>query len=250
MANADNNMHIFQDQAEVADALASLTMKAAEQAIEERGSFTVALAGGSLIKLLGGLKGKNEIDWDNWHVFWVDERCVPHDDPESNYGGALQALLSDVPIPASQLYAIKESLCQKNEGAAQPCAAEYDARLKGLSRSILPTKDGLPIFDLLLLGFGPDGHICSLFPEHPLLKVTEPWILPISDSPKPPPERITFSMPVVNAAKKKCFTAIGEGKAEMAATIIKSAGDDPKIPASYVKGDVAWLMDAAGASLL
>ena len=250
MANADNNMHIFQDQAEVADALASLTMKAAEQAIEERGSFTVALAGGSLIKLLGGLKGKNGIDWDNWHVFWVDERCVPHDDPESNYGGALQALLSDVPIPASQLYAIKESLCQKNEGAAQPCAADYDARLKGLSRSILPTKDGLPIFDLLLLGFGPDGHICSLFPEHPLLKVTEPWILPISDSPKPPPERITFSMPVVNAAKKKCFTAIGEGKAEMAATIIKSAGDDPKIPASYVKGDVAWLMDAAGASLL
>lgn len=250
MANADNNMHIFQDQAEVADALASLTMKAAEQAIEERGSFTVALAGGSLIKLLGGLKGKNEIDWDNWHVFWVDERCVPHDDPESNYGGALQALLSDVPIPASQLYAIKESLCQKNEGAAQPCAAEYDARLKGLSSSILPTKDGLPIFDLLLLGFGPDGHICSLFPEHPLLKVTEPWILPISNSPKPPPERITFSMPVVNAAKKKCFTAIGEGKAEMAATIIKSAGDDPKIPASYVKGDVAWLMDAAGASLL
>ena len=98
MANADNNMHIFQDQAEVADALASLTMKAAEQAIEERGSFTVALAGGSLIKLLGGLKGKNGIDWDNWHVFWVDERCVPHDDPESNYGGALQALLSDVPI--------------------------------------------------------------------------------------------------------------------------------------------------------
>ena len=64
MANADNNMHIFQDQAEVADALASLTMKAAEQAIEERGSFTVALAGGSLIKLLGGLKGKNGIDWD------------------------------------------------------------------------------------------------------------------------------------------------------------------------------------------
>ena len=155
-----------------------------------------------------------------------------------------------MPIPASQLYAIDESLCQKNDDAAQPCAAEYDARLKGLSSSVLPTKDGLPIFDLLLLGFGPDGHICSLFPGHPLLKVTEPWILPISDSPKPPPERITFSMPVVNAAKKKCFTAIGEGKAEMAATIIKSAGDDPNIPASFVKGDVAWLMDAAGASLL
>jgi|EP00927_Polykrikos_kofoidii_P049487 6-phosphogluconolactonase len=250
MARVDTSPQIFPEQAQVANALASLTLQCAAQAIEERGSFTVALAGGSLIKLLGGLKGKAEVDWANWHVFWVDERCVPHDDPESNYGGAMKALLADVPIPASQLYAIEESLCQSNEGAAEPCAAEYDARLKGLSSAVLPVNDGLPVFDLLLLGFGPDGHICSLFPEHPLLKVTEPWILPIADSPKPPPERITFSLPVVNAARKKCFTAIGEGKAEMAAKIIKSPGDESSIPASFVKGDVVWLMDALGASLL
>ena len=88
-------MQTYQKDSEVADALASLTIKAAEKAISERGSFTVALAGGSLVKLLGGLKGKTDVDWKNWHVFWVDERCVPHDDAESNYGGAMKALLGE-----------------------------------------------------------------------------------------------------------------------------------------------------------
>ena len=244
---------IFPESSQVADALADLTMKAAEEAIKERGSFAVAVAGGSLINLLGGLKGKQDVDWSNWHVFWVDERCVPHSDTDSNFGGAVKALLGEVPIPSTQLYAIDETLCPQNAGAAKACAEEYDAKLKSLSREILPVSGaGLPVFDLLLLGFGPDGHICSLFPDHALLSVTDPWILPISDSPKPPPERITFSLPVVNAAKSKCFIAVGEGKAEMAATIIKksSSGGDSSVPASLVTGDVVWLMDEAAASKL
>lgn len=73
------DIQVFPEQSQVADALANLTIQAAERAIGERGTFTVALAGGSLIKLLSGLKGKSEIDWENWHVFWVDERCVPHE---------------------------------------------------------------------------------------------------------------------------------------------------------------------------
>jgi|TARA_B110000967_G_C18901897_1_gene576347 6-phosphogluconolactonase len=250
---SSNDPQIFPDVGGVSAALADLTMRAAQKAIEERGSFAVAVAGGSLINLLGGLKDKQEVDWSNWHVFWVDERCVPHGDPDSNFGGAVKALLGEVPIPAAQLYAIDESLCPTNAGAAKACAEEYDARLKSLSHEILPVSDaGLPVFDLLLLGFGPDGHMCSLFPDHALLSVTEPWILPISDSPKPPPERITFSLPVVNAAKLKCFTAVGEGKAEMAATIIEksSSNGDSFIPASLVKGDIVWLMDEAGASKL
>ena len=78
-ASMDTGVQIFPEQREVEGALANLTVQAAEQAISERGSFTVAVAGGSLIKLLGSLKGKSEIDWNNWHVFWVDERCVPHE---------------------------------------------------------------------------------------------------------------------------------------------------------------------------
>lgn len=251
-SNADGPK-IFHESSQVADALADFTMKSAEEAIKERGSFAVAVAGGSLINLLGGLKDKQDVDWGNWHVFWVDERCVPHSDVDSNFGGAVKALLGEVPIPSTQLYAIDETLCPQNDGAAKACAEEYDARLRSLSREILPVSGArLPVFDLLLLGFGPDGHICSLFPDHALLSVMDPWILPISDSPKPPPERITFSLPVVNAAKSKCFIAVGEGKAEMAATIIKksSSGGDSSVPASLVTGDVVWLMDEAAASKL
>ena len=252
MASAKGDVEIFSQPEEVAGALAGLTLRAADAAIKERGSFAVAIAGGSLVKLLGGLKGKEDVDWKSWHIFWVDERCVPHSDPESNYGGAMKALLCDVPIPPENIYAIDESLCPTNTGAADGCAKEYDSRLKALNRNVLPTNEaGLPVFDLLLLGFGPDGHICSLFPDHPLLDITEPWILPIADSPKPPPERITFSLPVVNASKMKCFTAVGEGKAEMTAKILTSAeGGESFVPASLVNGNVVWLVDEAGASKL
>eukprot|EP00854_Cymbomonas_tetramitiformis_P034523 gene34523-biopygen32572 len=206
-------LKVFPSSEEAAAALANFTTTAADKAIASRGSFTVALAGGSLVKMLQGIKSVAGVEWDKWHVFWVDERCVPHNefasDPESNYAGAEAALLKDVPIPKSQIYAIDESLCQTADSSAAEAAKEYETRLKGLPSDVLPIEDGLPVFDLLLLGFGPDGHICSLFPGHPLLKVEGPWILSIEDSPKPPPKRITFSLPVVNAADQKCFVACG-----------------------------------------
>mmetsp|Transcript_32588 Transcript_32588/g.45213 ORF Transcript_32588/g.45213 Transcript_32588/m.45213 type:complete len:301 (+) Transcript_32588:51-953(+) len=246
-------LNILPDSSSAADALASLTAQAAAEAIESKGSFTVAVAGGSLINLLGGLKKSEGVQWDKWHVAWVDERCVPHSDPESNYGGALKSLLHDVPIPPSQIYAIDDSLYDKNEGAADPAAAAYDATLRGLPASVLPrTSTGLPVFDLLLLGFGPDGHICSLFPHHALLdhQDSTPWVLPIKNSPKSPPERVTFSLPVVNAAKKCVFVAVGEGKSEMASVILETAAKDGSIPAAMVQGNVEWIMDSAAASKL
>jgi len=237
----------------VSKAIAELTAESARTAIEKRGHFAMGLAGGSLIKMLSGLKDeKNNIEWDKWHVFWVDERCVPLDDPESNFGGAYEALFKDVPIPRENLHAIDDSLYTTNKGASEKSAEAYDKELKSLSEAILPRGDGgLPIFDLLLLGFGPDGHICSLFPNHSLVKVNdERWILPIADSPKPPPERITFSMPVVNMAKRKVFAAVGEGKAEMAKHILEDANKtDGSIPAAMVE-DAEWLFDQAGSSKL
>lgn len=223
--------------------------RASTRAIASRGTFSIALAGGSLVAMLGALRAATEADFARWRVFWVDERCVKWDDAESNFGGAKRVLFDQVPVPASSLYAIDETLCEKNEGAAEPCAREYEARLRALTPDVIEVDgDGFPVFDMLLLGFGPDGHICSLFPHHALLRETVGWILPIADSPKPPPERVTFSLPVVNAAREKVFVAVGAGKAEMTARILEEAPQDGSVPAALVKGNVHWIVDEAAAS--
>lgn len=237
-----------------AETLATLVREMSAEAIAKRGTFSVALAGGSLVKMLRGLAAgdSDAVSWKDWRVFWVDERCVGHDDEESNYGGAMRTLFRDVAIPRENLFAIDETLCPTNAGSAKRCAEAYEKDLRGVVErgEIELNADGLPVFDALLLGFGPDGHICSLFPNHELLGRSDAWILPIADSPKPPPERITFSLPVVNAARTKVFVAVGEGKADMTARILQDAPQDGSIPAALVKGDVRWIMDKAASQKL
>ena len=232
------------------EALADAVERASREAIERRGTFAVALAGGSLANALGALRGETRrVEWDKWRVFWVDERCVKWESEESNFGGAMRALFGDVGVRRERLYAVDETLCERNEGAAKPCAEAYERDLRALTPDVIElNEDGLPVFDMLLLGFGPDGHICSLFPNHALLRETEGWILPIADSPKPPPERVTFSLPVVNAARAKVFVASGAGKAEMTARILEEAPQDGSVPAALVTGDVRWIVDDAAAS--
>ena len=108
--------------------------------------------------------------------------------------------------------------------------------------------EGPPVMDCVLLGMGPDGHTCSLFPGHGLLKEQEKWVASIEDSPKPPPCRITLTMPVLQAARKVCFVSTGEGKADMLKRIV--AGDE-SIPCATVQPDKAeWYVDTAAASKL
>lgn len=123
---------------------------------------------------------------------------------------AAVAALLQVAIPAANVHAIHEGL--PVEGAA----VNYEGRLLGLPTAVLPRdSEGLPIFDLVLLGLGPDGHVASLFPNTAQTAATKGWVLPVSNSPKPPPERITMTMPVINAAKEVMFVALGESKAEV-----------------------------------
>lgn len=227
--------------------------RAEAEAIARKGSFTIAIAGGSLVKMLGAMADMPEVQWNKWYVGWVDERCLPHSDPESNYGGAQEAWLSKVSIPEAQLFPINADLTPGGGGmeVAAKAAEDMDARLKAIPETVLPRNDaGLPIWDMLLLGFGPDGHICSLFPGHPLLDDTsDRWILPIADSPKPPPERVTFSLNVVNAANQVMLIGTGDAKAGVLSAVFKL---EVELPCGKAKGAAPgapiWVVDKPAAA--
>lgn len=154
-----------------------------------------------------------------------------------------------VPIPSEQVYAIDDTL------SVEAAAEDYENRIRELTKTgVVPmSEDGYPRFDLLLLGMGPDGHCCSLFPHHPLLFVKDKWVAPITDSPKPPPERITLTLPVVQAAANVFFVANGAGKADMLAKVFGEElqlGELPSQSARPRNGRLIWFTDKAATAKL
>lgn len=228
-----------------AEALAEKVLSTAEAAIAARGAFTLVLSGGSLVNALEGLAGKSA-EWDKWHVFWVDERVVPHNHPDSNFLGAKEAFLSGVPIPEENIHPIVEGL------TAEEAAKQYEGMLLGLERNVLPKlENGFPVFDLILLGVGPDGHVASLFPNKIQTAAKEGWVLHIDNSPKPPPSRITLSMPVINNAAHVSIVALGEGKSEIVQRCLEHQTLPGALPAQMVRpptGELTWMLDAGSAS--
>eukprot|EP00271_Cylindrocystis_brebissonii_P001030 TRINITY_DN11276_c0_g1_i1.p1 TRINITY_DN11276_c0_g1~~TRINITY_DN11276_c0_g1_i1.p1 ORF type:complete len:332 (-),score=56.49 TRINITY_DN11276_c0_g1_i1:621-1616(-) len=246
---------VYSDSKALASGLGQFLKAAADEAVAARNAFTLVLSGGSLVKILGAVAAEpetfKEIDWQRWHVFWADERVVPLDHPDSNYKGALDEFLSKVPIPSGQIHAINEKL------ATEAAAAEYETTLRDLvTAKVLATSSGAvayPRFDVILLGMGPDGHCASLFPGHPLLQEKSKWVAPIFDSPKPPPERITLTYPVINAAANVAFVATGAGKAEQLKTIFGAPVTPGSLPAQDVypeNGKLVWIVDRPAAASL
>lgn len=239
-------LHILPTPGVLAEQVAIIVADLSAQAIADHGRFSVAISGGSMPKVLGaGLATepqRSRIDWTAWHVFWADERCVSLDHKESNYLGAKHYFLDYVPIPASQIYTLDASL------APAAAARAYQANLA----AVLPTTPaGWPRLDLILLGMGGDGHTASLFPGHSLLDEQERWVAPIFDSPKPPPERITLTLPVINQAATVAFIAAGAGKADALAQVF--APTDEPLPAAQVQpndGELHWFIDEEAAANL
>jgi 6-phosphogluconolactonase len=233
-----------------ATGLVRMLSEAAAAAIKAKGSFTLVLSGGSLVNSLAALADAKGAEFDKWWVFWVDERNVPLDDADSNYLGASDAFLSKVPIPAAQVVALQPGL------PVRQAAAAYEGRLLALPPSVLPrTADARPVFDAVLLGVGPDGHVASLFPNAPETAVTDAqaWVLPVDNSPKPPPQRITMTLPVINAAKDVIVVALGEGKAEIVQRVLEVQSLPGALPAQLVRpnpGALRWVLDAAAAAEL
>ncbi|KAI5073821.1 hypothetical protein GOP47_0011834, partial [Adiantum capillus-veneris] len=190
------------------------------------------------------------IDWSKWHVFWADERVVPRNHQDSNYKLAKDGLLSKVPIIPGQVYSINDAL------SADGAAEDYEFGLRQLVKTRIvdvSTSSDCPRFDLILLGMGPDGHVASLFPSHPLTREKEKWIASIKDSPKPPPERITFTFPVLNSAANIAMVLTGANKADV---LEKAFGDlqaPGVLPVQMVfptEGSLVWFLDKPAASKL
>jgi len=248
-SNLKGQLLIYSTHQELGEAAAAYVSRLSEQAIADRGKFTVALSGGSLPKLLcPSLVAEplhSQIDWSAWHVFWADERCVPLTHPDSNYGLADEYLFEHVDIPTEQIYPLNSTI---------PCSQAAKDYQDALRRVFQPDSNQLPRFDLILLGMGEDGHTASLFPNHPLLGETNRWVAPIFDSPKPPPERITLTLPVINNARHIVFITSGTSKAGVLAEMMASAASTKKLPAQMIQpvngGELRWFIDAAAASKL
>ena len=214
--------------ADLQDRLNQCVVQLCAESLKARGTFTVALSGGSLPLLLSTLDdafqtaGVNP-QYDCWHVMLADERCVPANDPDSNMKSIREHFLSKVHIPEIQIHAIDES---KLDQSAEAVARAYE---EDVVNKVLKFSGGL--LDLALLGFGPDGHTCSLFPGHPLLTEWSRSVASIEDSPKHPPRRITMTYLVLNTQTRHViFCGAGTSKSPilqaMFATVTK--GDPPE----------------------
>ncbi|KAG6669010.1 hypothetical protein CIPAW_01G213300 [Carya illinoinensis] len=172
----------------------------------------------------------DSIEWSKWHVFWLDERVVPKDHEDSNYKLANDGFFSKVPILPDNVYAINDKL------SAEGAADDYEACLKSLvNRNVIALSEasGFPKFNLMLLGMGPDGHVASLFPGHPLLKENEKWVTFIKDSPKPPPKRITFTFPMINSSTYIALVITGAGEAGAVQTALGKSQISVKLPVQW-----------------
>ncbi|KAK1432448.1 hypothetical protein QVD17_09345 [Tagetes erecta] len=245
-------IQLFDSEQTLSVSLAKYTADLSDKFAQQKGSFTVVVSGGSLVKSLRKLAETpyiESIDWSKWHMFWVDERVVPKDHPDSNYLLAFDGFLSKVPIPTENIHAINDTL------SAEAAADDYEAQIRHLVKNgviNVSETSGFPKFDLMLLGMGPDGHVASLFPGHALLEEKNKLVTFIKESPKPPPERITFTFPVINSSANIAMVVAGAGKAHPVHVAIGDGQEPEVLPVQMVapEGQLTWFLDKDAASKL
>ncbi|MBC8109093.1 MAG: 6-phosphogluconolactonase [Anaerolineae bacterium] len=232
---------VLPDPAEVAHEGARRFVELSEAAIELAGRFSVGLAGGStpraMYELLATPQYQTQVDWPNIDVFFGDERCVPPDDPQSNYHMAREALLSKVPIPGDNIYRMR--------GEADPneAAKEYGQMLK--------EKFGDNGLDLIYLGMGGDGHTASLFPITAALRETKHRCV-ANHVPQLNTWRITLAAPFINRARDVIVMVASADKAKRLAEVLEGPRDPERLPIQLIQpvsGKMSWLVDAAAAGM-
>jgi 6-phosphogluconolactonase len=212
-------------------------------ALETSGAFAVALSGGSTPKRLYALLASpaylDKFPWSRTHWFWGDERFVPQDDPLSNYRMVREAMLSHAPIPPANIHAVPI------EGLGPEAAASaYESELKSYygAERLDPAR---PLFDVTLLGLGPDGHTASLFPDTAVLAERERWVAAVVGAKAE--DRITLTYPALESSAHVAFLIAGQEKREIFARLRRG---DESLPAEHVRptGDVTWFADQAAAN--
>lgn len=216
---------------------ARLTAEAIQAAVMRRGACAIALAGGQTPKgcyeYLGRPPYQRDLPWEQVSFYWSDERFVPLTDVDSNFRMARLALLDRLSLTNSQVHPMVD-------GAQGPSAAAeaYAKQLELLPRDA----NGFPRFDIMHLGLGEDGHTASLFPGDPVLEEARAWVRAVK-GPKPPPDRLTLTLPLLNAARAVYFLVSGEGKRRALEAVLRGDG---RLPAARVRpadGDLRYLVD-------
>lgn len=234
-------VYAYAEKSQVADSVAEYIIRRQNEALTQKETFDVAVSGGSLVKVLrNGLLKRVDVKWSKWRIFFSDERIVPLDHEDSNYGLLKRELLNHLNPRihgAPETFTLDDSI-EFEEADSDDFASNYQ-------ELVVSTLGEKPEFDLILLGCGPDGHTCSLFPGHKLLNEDVRLVAGIDDSPKPPPRRITITKPVLAAAESIAFVAEGAGKAP----VLKRIFEHPEegLPSSQVneiaKNPVAWFVN-------
>lgn len=238
-------IQVFDDKPAVAKAAAQLFLETAVKAVAKNGRFLVALSGGStpaaLFSLLKEQPYINQIPWSKTHVFWSDERLVPPDEDGSNFKQANDLFLRFTAVPPNQIYRAK------GEMPSETAVADYKSQLQTITRM----GESLPIFDLILLGMGNDGHTASLFPG-PISKEeeNEPIIAVTADYDGRPAHRLTFTPHLINKARLILLLVTGDSKATTVNHVINGETNQEKWPVQRIQpsnGQIFWYLDQAAA---
>lgn len=239
----------FPDAEAVARHAASVFVRLARQAIWDRGVFHVALSGGSTPRrtheLLATPAFARKVEWNSVQIYFGDERAVEPDHPDSNFRAAHESLLDGVSLHSSQIHRLAGE-----RGDLARSAREYEEQL---SRSFAVKRgQGFPRFDLIMLGLGKDGHTASLFPFTQALNEREAWVVR-NEVPQLSTERLTFTAPLINAARHVAFLVAGEDKAAALERVLEGPNNPFELPSQMIApadGELWWLIDeAAGGHL-
>jgi len=238
-------VRVFEDLEALSRAAADIFLALSRASISATKKFTVALSGGAtprrLYSLLGSAPYHKDVDWKKIHVFWVDERAVPRDHPESNFKLVFDAWLSKIPIPETNLHRIR------GEDGPEKAAREYEVDLRNFFGG-----QRTPVFDLIILGIGEDGHTDSLFPGSSALAETARLTLPVYAE-RPKTGRVTLTLPVLNNASHILFLVSGRAKADIVAKVLEEGKANGRYPAGLLnpsRGSIEWLVDKDAAEKL